>query len=84
MIYFELREKIWGGSPTTEQLANGIESVNLVEQSEETQPDSPVMSQATQPEDKSCNEGARQQGGTSTATRRGSPNTTLRTTNRTN
>ena len=55
MIYFELCEKIWGGSPATKQLANGIESVDLVEQSEEAQPDSPVMSQATQLENESCN-----------------------------
>lgn len=30
MIYYELCENIWGGSPATEQLDNGIESVELV------------------------------------------------------
>ena len=29
MIFFELCEKIWGGSPATEQLNGGIESVDL-------------------------------------------------------
>ncbi len=29
MIYFELFESIWGGSPPTEQLSNGFESTEL-------------------------------------------------------
>jgi len=29
LIYFELCEKIWGGSPATEQIEGGVESVDL-------------------------------------------------------
>ena len=30
MIYYELCEKVWGDSPATEQIAGGIESVELI------------------------------------------------------
>ena len=30
MIYYELCEKIWGGSPATEQIDGGIETVELI------------------------------------------------------
>lgn len=30
MIYYELREKLWGGSPATEQIEEGVETVGLI------------------------------------------------------
>ena len=34
MIYYELCEKIWGGSPATEQIDGGIETVELISENE--------------------------------------------------
>ena len=53
MIYFEMCQKIWGGSPATEQLDGGIESVDLTEVSETRPDESPKGSPDTQLEDES-------------------------------
>lgn len=43
MLYFEICQKIWGGSPAAEQVSGGIESCDLTEASE-TIPESPLGS----------------------------------------
>ena len=50
MLYYELCEKVWGGSPATEQIATGIESGDLppsVPESAE-QPDEKATSHSSQ------------------------------------
>lgn len=46
MLYFEICQKIWGGSPAAEQVSGGIESCDLTEASE-TIPESSLESPAT-------------------------------------
>ena len=59
MIYFEMCQKIWGGSPATEQLDGGIESVDLTVTSEgQTVAESPIGSPAPQPDDESTSASA--------------------------
>ena len=36
MIYYELCEKVWVGSPATEQIEGGLESVDLVNNVDES------------------------------------------------
>ena len=36
MIYYELCEKVWGSSPATEQIEGGLESVELVNNVDES------------------------------------------------
>ena len=35
LLYFELCEKVWGGSPATEQIVGGVESTDLCEESDD-------------------------------------------------
>ena len=53
MLYFEMCQQIWGGSPATEQLDGGIESEDLVEGQPELQqqPGPSPLSISTQPEE---------------------------------
>ena len=55
MLYYELCEKIWGGSPATNQIEGGVESTDLylLESSEVTEPEPPVESTVSQPEEES-------------------------------
>jgi len=39
LLYYELCERIWGGSPATQQIDGGMESVDISELSELTHPD---------------------------------------------
>ena len=52
MIYFEMCQKIWGGSPATEQIDGGVESLDLTEASE-VQSELIIGSPASQCEDES-------------------------------
>lgn len=51
MLYFELCQQIWGGSPATEQLDGGMESEDLVESQPEPQQQPGPSPLTTQPED---------------------------------
>ena len=42
LLYYELCEKIWGGSPATQQIDNGIESTDIND--DEINPTSPTSS----------------------------------------
>lgn len=52
MLYFELCEQIWGGSPATASLPGGIESTDL----EETDASSTTTSSTQEPEDNDGND----------------------------
>lgn len=54
LLYYERCEKIWGGSPATNQVEGGIQSTDLLESSDVTEPGSPVeLNTVSQPEEES-------------------------------
>ena len=48
MIYYEQCEKVWGGSPATEQIEEGLETIDLVNNVDESI-NTPIVKQETQP-----------------------------------
>ena len=67
LLYFELCEKIWGGSPATEQICSGIESADLEATTE--RPDTDVNLPSTAPDEEEPQDTADISGGSEETSR---------------